>query len=124
VRVLIVSEDPRERQRASTALTLDDQIELVEVDSAAAARVELARTPADVLVIDGDLTPKGGFSLLYELRADADLEGVAAIPALVMVQRETDQWLAKWARANATLPKPVDPFALAKLVRSLASTTA
>lgn len=124
MRVLIVSEDPRERQRAATALSLDADIELVEVASAEEARRSLLATPADVLVIDGDLTPTGGFSLLYELRADADLLGVAEVPALVMVERETDQWLAQWARANATLPKPVDPFAVARTVRGLAQAAA
>lgn len=124
MRVLIVSEDPAERQRAASALELDAHVDLVEVDSARAAYEAYAHDGADVLVIDGDLTPKGGFSLLYELRAAADLEGSEAVPALIMVERATDQWLAQWARADATLPKPVDSFALADLVRTLAAQAA
>lgn len=119
MRVMIVSEDPRERQRAATALAIRTDIEVVEVDSAAECRRVHAAEPADCLVIDGDLRPKGGFSMLYELRAQADLEGRPHVPAIVLVDRGPDQWLAQWARADATADKPVDPFAVAKLVDRL-----
>lgn len=119
MRVLIVSEDPKERQRAATALAMRSDVEVVEVDSAAACRVEHAQRPADCLVVDGDLRPKGGFSMLYELRAEADLAEQPQVPAIVMVTRGPDQWLAQWARADATADKPVDPFAIAKLVDRL-----
>ncbi len=121
MRVLIVSEDPKERQRAATALAMRADIEVVEATSAAECRRIHGASPADVLVIDGDLRPKGGFSELYELRAQADLEGRPHTPALVMVERGLDQWLAKWARADAVAEKPVDPFQVARLVDQLAA---
>lgn len=119
MRVLVVSQDIQERQRATSALAQSAAVVIVEVDSAKAARLALEAATVDVLVIDGDLTPKGGFSLLYEVRADAQLLGERQIPALVLVERAADQWLAKWARADATLPKPVDPFAVARIVGEL-----
>ncbi len=120
MRVMIVSEVAAERQRAATALAMRAGVDVVEVESAAEARRIQAQDPCDVLIVDGDLRPKGGFSLLYELRADAELAESPQVPAVVLVERGPDQWLAAWARADATVNKPVDPFAVAALVERLA----
>lgn len=121
MRVLVVSEDPKERLRASSALLLHEGAEVVEVDSADAARHALLVDGEvfDVLVVDGDLAPRGGFAVLYDLRARAELAGVAGVPSLVMTSREQDRWLAGWAGANDVMLKPVDPFQLARRVASL-----
>ena len=119
MRVLIVSEDPVERLRASSGLATQDGVELVEAESARAAHEQVASGGIDVLVIDGDLSPEGGFSLLYEIRAAGELHGHATPPALVAMGREQDRWLASWSGANDVVMKPVDPFRLADRVRSL-----
>lgn len=124
VRVLVVSEDARERLRAVTALQLQDDVEVVEADSGPAARELLAGEPFDVLVVDGDLYPKGGFALLYGLRAQAELEGVDSPPAVVLGSRTEDRWLADWAGANEVMLKPVEPFGLARKVVALAGVEA
>jgi DNA-binding response OmpR family regulator len=119
VRVLVVSEDVAERLRAVSAMALhiDDPIEVVEASSGDEARRLLAEDAAfDVLVVDGDLQPRGGFALLYELRSRAELAGTAAPPSVVLASREQDRWLARWAGANDVVFKPVDPFALADRV--------
>lgn len=121
MRVLVVSEDVKERLRAASALLLHEDATVVEAASAEAARTLLLgdHEPFDVLVVDGDLAPRGGFAVLYDLRARADLAGVAAVPSLVMVEREQDRWLAGWAGANELMLKPVDPFQLARTVAAL-----
>jgi CheY-like chemotaxis protein len=120
VRVLIISEDAAERQRAASALHLRDGIEVTEATSARLGTTILATTSADVLVVDGDLQPKGGFSWLYELRAQGELTGTPRPPAVVLAARAQDQFLADWAGAEAVLPKPVDPFRLLTTVTGLA----
>lgn len=124
MRVLVVSEDPIERLRATSALGAADGVELVELDGAAAAREVLVERgePFDVLVVDGDLAPKGGFATLYDLRAAAELAGRPATPALVLTSRPQDAWLAAWAGASGVLVKPVDPFELDERVRALVGT--
>ena len=122
MRVMVVSEDATERLRAVSALQLhaDDEVEAVEKVSGPDAREHLAEDDAfDVLVIDGDLFPKGGFALLYALRSGAELDGRAHVPAVILADREQDRWLADWAGANAVLVKPVAPFALAREVEGL-----
>lgn len=121
MRVLVVSEDAKERLRAVTALTLHADAEVVEASTVDAARQLIIREGErfDVLVVDGDLYPRGGFAMLYDLRARCDLEGVDPTPALVMIDREQDRWLARWAGANDAMLKPVDPFQLADRVAAL-----
>lgn len=121
MRVLVVSEDPKERQRAVSALELQAAAKVVESDSAEDARHRLLRDGEtyDVLVVDGDLYPRGGFAMLYDLRARAELDDLDPIPSVVLAAREQDLWLANWAGANHCLLKPVDPFDLARRVQAL-----
>lgn len=121
MRVLVVSEDAKERQRATSALALRPDIEVEEADSAERARELLLSEGAtfDLLVMDGDLQPRGGYAVLYDLRARADLGQFDATPSLVLASREQDLWLGRWAGANELLLKPVDPFVLARRVTAL-----
>ncbi len=121
MRVLVVSEDVKERQRATSALALRPDIEVEEAESAEQARRLLLedRATYDVLVMDGDLQPRGGYAVLYDLRARADLGQLEATPSLVLASREQDVWLGRWAGANELLLKPVDPFVLARRVTAL-----
>lgn len=121
MRVLVVSEDAKERLRAASALTLHEGAEVVEASTADEARRLLLVDGEvfDALVVDGDLAPRGGFAVLYDLRARAELAAVDAVPSLVMTSRDQDRWLAGWAGANDVMLKPVDPFQLAKRVAAL-----
>jgi DNA-binding response OmpR family regulator len=121
VRVLVVSEDVKERLRAVSGLRLQDVGEVVEVATAAEARHLLLQQGErfDALVVDGDLRPRGGFAMLYDLRNHAATEGTPPVPSLVMASREQDRWLGAWAGANDVVLKPVDPFDLAQRVAGL-----
>jgi DNA-binding response OmpR family regulator len=123
MRVLVVSADPVERLRATSGLNVDVE-HIVECDGVdEARRLVLAEDAAfDVLVVDGDLDPRGGYAFLYELRSQAELTGRAASPAVVLASRESDRWLAGWAGASAMFLKPVDPFEVAAEVRELLGT--
>jgi DNA-binding response OmpR family regulator len=123
MRVLVVSADPAERMRATSGLDLA-VAEVVECDGVDAARrlVLAGDRPFDVLVVDGDLDPRGGYAVLYELRAHADLTGWAAPPSVVLASRPSDGWLAGWAGASTLFLKPVDPFEVAAAVRTLPGT--
>lgn len=114
MRVLVVSEDGKERARASSALLLDEDTEVTEAASAEEARQQILDDPSrfDLLIVDGDLRPRGGYAMLYDLRARAELAGGDPLPAIVLGAREQDRWLAGWAGATEVLLKPVDPFVL------------
>lgn len=119
MRVLIVSHDPEERQRAASALQMRGDVDVVEAAGGPEAAALLRDGTFDVLVLDGDLQPKGGFSWLYELREEARLHDLHRPPALVMTARAQDQFLADWAGAEAMARKPVDGFEVADRVAEL-----
>lgn len=119
MRVLIVSPEPHERARAASALDLEADVEVVEAGGGREADDLLRGTGFDVLVIDGDLQPKGGFSWLYELREQARLQGTQRPPAVVMTARPQDGFLADWSGAEVVLPKPVDGFRMRDAVVAL-----
>lgn len=119
LRVLIVSEQPDERARAASALHLQDDVEVVEADSAGTASTSYAQGGFDVLVVDADLYPKGGTSWLYEVHGQAELHGTTTPPSVLLTAREQDRFLADWAGATRIVRKPVDGFELARVVREL-----
>jgi DNA-binding response OmpR family regulator len=116
-----VSEDVGVRLRSVSGLRLHDVGEVIEAASAEEARDLLLRQDErfDVLVVDGDLSPRGGFAMLYDLRSRAVLAGTSSPPAIVLAAREQDRWLGAWAGANEVVMKPVDPFDLARRVAAL-----
>jgi DNA-binding response OmpR family regulator len=122
MRVLVVSADPIERLRATSAFAADEYVvESGSVDEARRLVLE-AEVPFDVLVVDGDLDPRGGYAFLYELRSHADLTGWPAPPSVILASRGADVWLAGWAGASELFLKPVDPFEVAATVQALVGT--
>lgn len=117
--VLIVSQDPVLTQRVQSALP--SHLTLAVLTDPILAREHLAREAdvVDVLVIDGDLEPRGGYALLYDIREQGTMGAMQSPPAVVLTERDQDRWLARWAGANATETKPSDPFQLARTVLML-----
>jgi DNA-binding response OmpR family regulator len=120
MRVLVVSADPSEVLRVTSAM--DESFDITQVDGVDAARraVVEAGSAFDVLIVDGDLQPRGGYAFLYELRGQAAMTGAPAIPSVVLADRDSDRWLAGWAGASELFLKPVAPFEVAAAVRALA----
>lgn len=123
MRVLVIAEDETERLRATAGMRARQDIEIVELSSAIEAHGRTEDERFDILVIDGDMRPEGGFSLLYEIRARAELREEGVPPAIMLLAREDDRWLARWAGAAEALVKPVDSFVLAKRVEALVRET-
>ena len=70
---------------------------------------------ADLLVLDGEAWPTGGMGVCRELK-NADID---CPPAIMLIGRRDDRWLAKWSLADAVLPLPIDPPALAEACAEL-----
>jgi DNA-binding response OmpR family regulator len=115
VKVLIVSEDPAERRRVRAAVGSD--VDYVEAESGREARRLAAETRPDVVVADETTEPFGAFGLARELKMTP-----APPRVVILLERPEDAWLARWSGADRWLVRPVDPFELAEVVRSLAAT--
>lgn len=122
MRVMVVSADQVERLRATTAMDIGE-FDIVEFDTVDEARPTILGDAQgyDVLVVDGDLAPRGGYAFLYELRGACELAGRPPVPSVILASRTSDRWLADWAGASAMLLKPVAPFDVVAAVRSAAT---
>ena len=70
----------------------------------------------DVLILDGESSPAGGLGMCKQLKDEI----YECPPILVLTGRPQDAWLATWSRADAAVPHPLDPRALAEAVTGLA----
>jgi DNA-binding response OmpR family regulator len=120
VRILVYSDDVNTRQQVILALGRRPHPDLPEAEY-----VEVATEPVvisnldaggiDLAVLDGEAVPAGGLGIAKQLKDElADCP-----PVIVLTGRPQDAWLATWSRADAAVPHPLDPIALAKTVVAL-----
>ena len=69
----------------------------------------------DLLILDGEATPMGGMGLCRQLKNEI----YDCPPVLVLTGRVQDGWLAAWSHADAVVPHPIDPLALASAVAQI-----
>lgn len=69
----------------------------------------------DLVILDGEAAPVGGLGIAKQLKDEiADCP-----PVLVLTGRVDDAWLARWSRAEAAVPHPIDPIRLGDAVVGL-----
>jgi DNA-binding response OmpR family regulator len=121
LRVLVYSDDPDSRAAVRLAVGRRParDVPVVEWLECATAPAVIARLDAgglDVVVLDGEATPVGGMGLCRQLKNEI----YRCPPVLVLTGRPDDAWLAAWSLADAAVPHPLDPRAVADAVAALA----
>jgi DNA-binding response OmpR family regulator len=125
MRILVYSDDADVREQVKLALGKRlhpdlPEIRYIDVATAPVVIDHLDAGDADLAILDGEATPAGGMGLAKQLKDE-----VANCPPLVVLTgRRDDFWLAKWSRAEAVVPHPIDPMRLAEVVDGLLSTPA
>jgi DNA-binding response OmpR family regulator len=79
-------------------------VTFVEAGSGLTFRQAVDGGGIDLVVIDGEARPEGGFGLAKQIKDELD----DCPPTLILMARQGDAWLASWALADGTLPLPVD----------------
>jgi DNA-binding response OmpR family regulator len=120
LRVLVYSDDATTRRQVVTALGTRPHPDLPEIDC-----LEVATAPVvvrhlddggvDLAILDGEATPTGGMGLSKQLTDEIE----NCPPIVVLTGRADDAWLAKWSRASAAVPHPIDPIRLTQEVVAL-----
>jgi len=64
----------------------------------------------DLLVLDGEAWPTGGLGLCRQLGDEL----TARPPAIALIGRRDDRWLAEWSGAEAVLMHPIDAVELSR----------
>ena len=101
--VLVVSDDPHLREEAEFGFAEETDVTLA-LDARDAWRY-LATSAPDAVVVDLQTGSAGGFALVRDMKADTRLKEV---PALILLEREQDTWLARQAGASAVRVKPLE----------------
>jgi CheY-like chemotaxis protein len=124
VRILLYSDDitTRDAVRAAVGRRPARDVEVVswrECATAPAVVSEVEKGGHDLLILDGEAAPMGGLGLTRQLKNEI----FDCPPVLVLTGRPQDGWLAAWSQAEAAVPHPLDPIALASAVAELARTS-
>ncbi|HEU4449568.1 MAG TPA: response regulator [Gaiellaceae bacterium] len=116
-RVLLVDDDERLRMLLRTTLEVID-IEIDEAASVPAARLRVAASRPDVVVLDLALPGPGGLTLCEELKTDPRTRDVGVVVLTGMAEPARAE--ARAAGADAFLSKPFSPLDLLAVVEELA----
>ncbi len=118
--VLVYSDDSHTRSDVMLALGKRPHPDLpaLEYVECATEPVLIAAMDAggvDLAVLDGEAVPAGGMGICRQLKDEI----YQCPPVLLLIGRAEDGWLATWSRADAAVPHPLDPIALAEAATQL-----
>jgi hypothetical protein len=114
--VLVYSDDVNTREAVKLAVGRRPAADLPAVSWTEVATRPALISTVDVLVLDGESVPAGGMGMCKQLKDEI----YDCPPVLVLTGRPQDAWLATWSRADAAVPHPLDPVAVAEAVADLA----
>lgn len=125
LRILVYSDNPRTREQVRLALgkRIHPELPAIEYLDVATAPMVISQMDAggfDLVILDGEAAPTGGMGIAKQVKDEID----DCPPILVLTGRPDDAWLAKWSRAEAAVPHPIDPIRLTDAVVSLLRTPA
>lgn len=114
LRVLVYSHDVTTREAVRLGVgrrpARDLRIEEWTECATAPAVIEQVESGGyDLLILDAEATPYGGMGLCRQLKDEI----FECPPVLLLTARVQDGWLAAWSYADAVVPHPLDPIALA-----------
>ncbi|OHT86499.1 hypothetical protein [Mycobacteroides saopaulense] len=125
LQVLVYSDDITVRRKVIQGIgTRPDSalppLEFVEVATGPMVIERLAAAGIDLAILDGEATPFGGMGVAKQVKDEVD----APPPIVVLTGRPQDNWLASWSRAEAVVPRPIDPMRLTATVIDLLGSAA
>jgi DNA-binding response OmpR family regulator len=91
------------------------EAEITEVATEAMLWRVLDAGQADVMILDGEAQPAGGMGVCRQAKDEIH----NCPPALLIIGRADDGWLATWSRADAVISHPIDPIELATALAGL-----
>jgi DNA-binding response OmpR family regulator len=119
--ITLYSDDSSVRKSVVAALgqQLDKDLpphEIVEFATADALRLYVDnKKQVDLFVLDGEAVPEGGMGVARQFKDEV----FNCPPVLLITARASDNWLATWSKADATIIHPIDPFTITTKCASL-----
>ncbi len=101
------------------AALADEDTTVSRVHAGVEVRPAVAALEPDLVVLDLQIGNMGGVAASIDLRLEAEAGRVPETRILMLLDREADQWIARQARADAELVKPVEAFKLRRTAQKL-----
>ncbi|MGR3792631.1 response regulator [Vannielia sp. SX4] len=122
MKLLHVDDEPDIREITAIALALDPDIEVVSVESGAAALESISTGAPDVILLDVMMPEMDGPTLLKILRESRETADIPVIFMTAAAKYQSENHL-KSIGAVGVITKPFDPLTLAKEVKALSAST-
>ena len=119
--ITLYSDDSSVRKTVIAALgrQLDEYLPILEIKEFATAdalRLYVdSKKQVDLFILDAEAVPEGGMGVARQLKDEV----FNCPPVLLITARLSDNWLATWSKAEATVLHPIDPFTIAAKCASL-----
>ncbi len=94
------------------AALVDNDTTVSRVRAGADVRPAVVKIKPDLVVLDLQIGNMGGVAASLDLRLEAEAGRVPDTRILMLLDRDDDRWLAKQAKADDQLVKPLDAFSL------------
>jgi len=125
LKVLVYSDDVNVRNTVRTSLGRKPSEDISDVDifecaTEPAVIAALDKRPFDLVILDGEAVPAGGMGICRQIKDEI----YNCPPAILLVGRADDRWLATWSRAEAIVAHPIDPRSLVQAALDLLSAPA
>lgn len=116
-RVLLYSDDAATRRHVidSVGRRAAKDLPIIEWDETATGPAVVSKVEEnsyDLLVLDGEAAKVGGMALVKQLKNEI----FECPPALVLIGRPLDEWLAHWSQADGFVHAPYEPLALQEAI--------
>jgi DNA-binding NarL/FixJ family response regulator len=99
---------------------VDDGVnEVTTLRSADRLRTTVEETEPDLVITDCQVQSMGGIAICLDLKLEESGGRLPHVPALILLDRRADVFLAKTASAEGFLVKPLDPIRLRQAVEAL-----
>ncbi|MDJ0923394.1 MAG: response regulator [Acidimicrobiia bacterium] len=116
-RILVIADEPWARNEVHAALTEPDY-SLIDHNDPTTAADALREAEAEAVVIDLQIGNMGGMAIARELHQQAALNGEAAVPVVLLLDRQADSFLAKRSGVARWVTKPFDAHDIRTAVES------
>lgn len=116
-RVLLYSDDVATRRHIidSVGRRAAKDLPLIEWDETATGPAVVGKVEDgsyDLLVLDGEAAKMGGMALAKQLKNEI----YECPPAIILVGRPLDEWLARWSQADGFVHAPYEPLDLQEAI--------
>ncbi len=116
--ILIASDAPWLREEIRSVLT-DPDTTVREVTRGAEVRPAVQEKAPDLAVLDLQIGKMGGMATCLDLRLEEGAGRLPHVPVIILLDRRADVFLARRAKAEGWVVKPLDPMRLSRAIRTV-----